>query len=56
MKCEYCGKKYDTESGFLKDCFVSSDGWSWEYFHECRDKSDVSIHGYDFANGREVSE
>jgi len=46
MECEHCGQSYETESEFIKDCFMSSDGWSWDYFHKCLKDKGIEIHGY----------
>ena len=46
MRCEHCNKEYETESEFMKDCFVSSDGWSYDYFHNCLENKGIEIHGY----------
>jgi hypothetical protein len=43
VKCEYCGKEYKDDQEMLEDCFISSDGWSWDYFHNCKV---IEIHGY----------
>jgi hypothetical protein len=46
IKCEHCQKEYETYSEFEKDCFVSSDGWTFEYFHNCLKERGIEIHGY----------
>jgi hypothetical protein len=46
VKCEHCQKEYATYSDFEKDCFVSSDGWTFEYFHNCLKDKGIEIHGY----------
>lgn len=47
ITCEHCNKHYEKVSDFEKDCFLSSDGWSWEHFHNClKDENQMVIHGY----------
>ncbi|AIW03245.1 hypothetical protein CPT_Mater88 [Bacillus phage Mater] len=47
VKCEHCGAEYPNYSAFGQDCFISSDGWSWEYFHNClKDEDHLIINGY----------
>ena len=46
IKCEHCGQEYETQEGFLNDCFASSDGWTWEHFHNCQRDKGIEIHGY----------
>ena len=46
--CEHCGKEYPTEQALLEDCFVSADGWAWDYFHNCLKNKGNEIHGYHF--------
>ena len=46
ISCEHCGKEYETASEFQEDCFISSDGWSWDYFHMCLLGKGLEIHGY----------
>lgn len=48
IKCSYCGEEYKTISDYQEDCFVSSDGWSWDYFHSCLKDMGNKIHGYNF--------
>lgn len=46
IKCDNCSKEYETETEFVKDSFVSSDGWTWDYFHNCLKDKGIEIHGY----------
>lgn len=46
IECKCCGEKYDNQKEFDKDCFVSSDGWSWDLFHKCQKDKGLEIHGY----------
>ncbi|QZA69595.1 hypothetical protein 035JT004_96 [Bacillus phage 035JT004] len=45
-KCDHCGKEYETTQDYMDDCFVSSDGWCWDYYHNCLKDKGVEIHGY----------
>lgn len=46
IKCEHCNKEYKNRSDYEEDCFVSSDGWSWDLFHNCLKDRGLEIHGY----------
>ncbi|MFS1518588.1 hypothetical protein V1503_19305 [Bacillus sp. SCS-151] len=46
VKCEHCGKEYETDHEMLKDCFVSSDRWTWDIFHNCQQDKGIEIQGY----------
>lgn len=47
IKCEYCNKEYDKTSDFEKDCFMTSDGLTWDLAHNCqKDKEHLEINGY----------
>lgn len=46
VECKYCGAKYDNYFEYEKDTFVSSDGWTWETFHNCQKDKGIEIHGY----------
>jgi hypothetical protein len=47
IKCRHCGKEFKTSQEYMDDCFVSSDGWSWDYFHNCLNDKGIEIHGYE---------
>lgn len=46
ITCEHCGAKYKNTHDYLEDCFTSSDGLSWDYFHKCLSDKGIEIHGY----------
>ena len=46
INCEHCGKEFNSYSEFMEDSFISSDGWSWDYFHNCLKNKGIEIHGY----------
>lgn len=46
VTCDHCGAKYATTHDYIEDCFVDSDGWSWDYFHKCLSDKGIEIHGY----------
>lgn len=46
IKCEHCDKEFKTTHEFIEDSFVSSDGWTWDYFHNCLKDKGIEIHGY----------
>jgi hypothetical protein len=46
ITCRHCGQVYKTEHQYMEDCFVSGDGWSWDYFHNCLKDKGIEIHGY----------
>lgn len=46
ITCDHCGSHYPNRDEYEKDCFVSSDGWSWDLFHNCLSNKGIEIHGY----------
>lgn len=46
IKCNHCSQEYENWYEYEKDCFVSSDGWTWEHFHNCLKHKGIEIHGY----------
>lgn len=46
IKCKNCGQEYENTHDYLEDCFVDSDGWTWDYFHNCLKNKGIEIHGY----------
>lgn len=51
IKCDHCGKEYKTSQSYIDDCFTSSDGWTWDYFHNClKDEDHMVLNGYKSKN------
>ncbi|QQO40665.1 zinc ribbon binding domain protein [Bacillus phage 000TH008] len=46
IKCDHCGKDYKNTHDYIEDCFISSDGWCWDYYHNCLKAKGIEIHGY----------
>ncbi|GLO66207.1 hypothetical protein MACH08_19910 [Oceanobacillus kimchii] len=46
ITCDHCKKEYDSYTNYERDCFVSSDGWVWDIFHNYLKDKGIEIHGY----------